>query len=204
MNNLTFGDEKFGYYETIAGGAGAGPSWHGKSGVHTHMTNTRITDPEVFERNQKSQYRSREYTFKDGVIDKVQGYEPNALKILEEQYDYKSDDFIHHKLPKNYDYNFGSKYYPDIPTPCRGDLKEGWIEVKSIYTFKTAMDENLKLIQKGKAVILAGFHFEIWIFKRNKDLEPYKITSSNGIEEFEKECVIYYHNMFGLSQLPGI
>ena len=49
MNNLTFGDGQFGYYETIAGGAGAGPSWDGKSGVHTHMTNTRITDPEVLE-----------------------------------------------------------------------------------------------------------------------------------------------------------
>lgn len=49
MNNLTFGDGSFGYYETIAGGAGAGPTWHGKSAVHTHMTNTRITDPEVLE-----------------------------------------------------------------------------------------------------------------------------------------------------------
>lgn len=50
MNNLTFGDESFGYYETIAGGAGAGPSWDGRSGVHTHMTNTRITDPEILEK----------------------------------------------------------------------------------------------------------------------------------------------------------
>ncbi|KAG9926406.1 hydantoinase B/oxoprolinase, partial [Aureobasidium melanogenum] len=59
-NNLTFGtggkDENgnhvngFGYYETIAGGSGAGPTWQGQSGVHTHMTNTRITDPEVFEK----------------------------------------------------------------------------------------------------------------------------------------------------------
>jgi 5-oxoprolinase (ATP-hydrolysing) len=49
MNNLTFGDEKMGYYETIAGGAGAGPNWHGRSGIHTHMTNTRITDPEILE-----------------------------------------------------------------------------------------------------------------------------------------------------------
>lgn len=47
MNNITFGDENVGYYETVAGGAGAGPTWHGRSGVHTHMTNTRITDPEV-------------------------------------------------------------------------------------------------------------------------------------------------------------
>jgi 5-oxoprolinase (ATP-hydrolysing) len=64
-NNLTFGfggtsfeegsserkqTQGFGYYETIAGGSGAGPTWNGTSGVHTHMTNTRITDSEVFER----------------------------------------------------------------------------------------------------------------------------------------------------------
>ena len=49
MNNLAFGDERFGYYETIGGGAGAGPGFAGASGVHVHMTNTRITDPEVLE-----------------------------------------------------------------------------------------------------------------------------------------------------------
>ncbi len=50
MNNLTFGNSRFAYYETIGGGAGAGPFWHGQSGVHTHMTNTRITDPEILEK----------------------------------------------------------------------------------------------------------------------------------------------------------
>uniref|UniRef100_T1GIZ0 Hydantoinase B/oxoprolinase domain-containing protein n=1 Tax=Megaselia scalaris TaxID=36166 RepID=T1GIZ0_MEGSC len=49
MNNITFGDETWGYYETVAGGSGAGPNFHGTSGVHTHMTNTRITDPEILE-----------------------------------------------------------------------------------------------------------------------------------------------------------
>ncbi|HEU4429016.1 MAG TPA: hydantoinase B/oxoprolinase family protein, partial [Myxococcota bacterium] len=49
MNNLTFGDERFGYYETLGGGAGATPGAPGASAVHTHMTNTRITDPEVLE-----------------------------------------------------------------------------------------------------------------------------------------------------------
>uniref|UniRef100_A0AC34GWY0 5-oxoprolinase n=1 Tax=Panagrolaimus sp. ES5 TaxID=591445 RepID=A0AC34GWY0_9BILA len=49
MNNITFGDETMGYYETVAGGAGAGPGYNGRSGVHTHMTNTRITDPEILE-----------------------------------------------------------------------------------------------------------------------------------------------------------
>lgn len=47
MNNLTFGCAEFGYYETIGGGSGAGPNFHGKSGVQVHMTNTRITDVEV-------------------------------------------------------------------------------------------------------------------------------------------------------------
>jgi 5-oxoprolinase (ATP-hydrolysing) len=49
MNNLALGNETFGYYETIAGGAGASAERDGASGVHTHMTNTRITDPEVLE-----------------------------------------------------------------------------------------------------------------------------------------------------------
>lgn len=50
MNNISFGNESIGYYETVAGGAGAGPGWKGRSGVHSHMTNTRITDPEILEK----------------------------------------------------------------------------------------------------------------------------------------------------------
>nr|WP_275106715.1 hydantoinase B/oxoprolinase family protein [Oceanipulchritudo coccoides] len=49
MNNLLFGNEQFGYYETIGGGAGAGECFDGASGVHVHMTNTAITDPEILE-----------------------------------------------------------------------------------------------------------------------------------------------------------
>ncbi|EFN85192.1 5-oxoprolinase [Harpegnathos saltator] len=49
MNNVTLGTEEWGYYETVAGGSGAGPTWDGRSGVHTHMTNTRITDLEILE-----------------------------------------------------------------------------------------------------------------------------------------------------------
>jgi len=50
MNNLTFGDDTFGYYETICGGSGATPDADGTDAVHTHMTNTRLTDAEVIER----------------------------------------------------------------------------------------------------------------------------------------------------------
>ena len=49
MNNLTFGNERHQYYETICGGAGAGPDYDGADAVHTHMTNTRLTDPEILE-----------------------------------------------------------------------------------------------------------------------------------------------------------
>ena len=74
-NNLTFGfggnkasdgnsTKGFGYYETIAGGSGAGPTWNGSSGVHTHMTNTRITDTEVFER--RYPVLLREFSIRNG------------------------------------------------------------------------------------------------------------------------------------------
>jgi 5-oxoprolinase (ATP-hydrolysing) len=49
MNNVIFGNEKFGYYETISGGMGATTHSHGASGWHSHMTNTRMTDVEIFE-----------------------------------------------------------------------------------------------------------------------------------------------------------
>lgn len=49
MNNVLFGNERLAYYETIGGGAGAGPGFDGASGIHTHMTNTAITDPEILE-----------------------------------------------------------------------------------------------------------------------------------------------------------
>ena len=49
MNNFTFGNERYQYYETICGGSGAGPAFDGTDAVHTHMTNSRLTDPEVLE-----------------------------------------------------------------------------------------------------------------------------------------------------------
>jgi len=49
MNNLTFGNDRYQYYETLCGGAGAGTDFDGTDAVHTHMTNSRLTDPEVLE-----------------------------------------------------------------------------------------------------------------------------------------------------------
>nr|WP_275592469.1 hydantoinase B/oxoprolinase family protein [Aquamicrobium sp. NLF2-7] len=49
MNNLTFGNETYQYYETICSGSPAGPGFHGTAAVHVHMTNSRLTDPEILE-----------------------------------------------------------------------------------------------------------------------------------------------------------
>ncbi len=64
MNNLLFGDASFGYYETICGGTGATPQARGADAVHTHMTNTRLTDPEVLER--RYPVRVQEFSIRRG------------------------------------------------------------------------------------------------------------------------------------------
>jgi 5-oxoprolinase (ATP-hydrolysing) len=64
MNNLTFGDGTFGYYETICGGAGATPTARGADAVHTHMTNTRLTDPEILE--QRYPVRLQQFSIRGG------------------------------------------------------------------------------------------------------------------------------------------
>jgi 5-oxoprolinase (ATP-hydrolysing) len=95
MNNLTFGTEDFGYYETIAGGAGATPAGPGASGVHTHMTNTRITDPEVLEA--RFPVRLRVFSLRpgsggpgrhrggDGVVREFEVRAPMRVSILSER-----------------------------------------------------------------------------------------------------------------------
>jgi 5-oxoprolinase (ATP-hydrolysing) len=92
MNNLTFGDQKLQYYETIAGGAGATEVSSGASGVQTHMTNSRITDPEILERRfpvllTHYGYRSGsggngKCRGGDGLIREIQFLEPMTVNIL--------------------------------------------------------------------------------------------------------------------------
>jgi len=85
----------FGYYETIAGGSGAGPTWSGTSGVHTHMTNTRITDAEVFERRYPVILREfglrlgsggdGQHKGGDGVVRDIEFRIPVSVSILSER-----------------------------------------------------------------------------------------------------------------------
>ena len=64
MNNVVIGSERFGYYETVCGGCGAGPGFAGADAVHSHMTNTRITDVEVLE--QRYPLRVRAFSLRRG------------------------------------------------------------------------------------------------------------------------------------------
>ncbi|MHC4065862.1 MAG: hydantoinase B/oxoprolinase family protein [Planctomycetota bacterium] len=92
MNNLAFGSDRLGYYETIGGGAGAGPDFDGTSAVHTHMTNTRLTDPEVLE--DRYPVRLRRFAIRresggpgrhrggDGIVREIEFLKPLDVSLL--------------------------------------------------------------------------------------------------------------------------
>ena len=95
MNNLLFGDASFGYYETICGGAGGTNEADGADAVHTHMTNTRLTDPEVLER--RYPVRVVEFSIRrgsggaghkhggDGVVRRLEFLRPLEVSILSQR-----------------------------------------------------------------------------------------------------------------------
>ncbi len=92
MNNLIFGNARFGYYETVAGGCGAGPDFAGASAVHSHMTNTRITDPEILEHRypvrlerfavRRGSGGQGSWRGGDGVVRELTFLEPVTLSLL--------------------------------------------------------------------------------------------------------------------------
>jgi 5-oxoprolinase (ATP-hydrolysing) len=92
MNNLTFGNARYQYYETICGGAGAGRGFHGASAIHTHMTNSRMTDPEILELRYPviaSEFRIRtgsggkgRWNGGDGVVRRITFREGMTVAIL--------------------------------------------------------------------------------------------------------------------------
>jgi 5-oxoprolinase (ATP-hydrolysing) len=95
MNNLTFGNATFGYYETICGGSGATPEADGADAVHTHMTNTRLTDAEIIERRypvRLHEFRIREgsggrglHRGGDGIVRRIEFLAPLSLSILSQR-----------------------------------------------------------------------------------------------------------------------
>ncbi|TVQ05400.1 MAG: 5-oxoprolinase [Leptolyngbya sp. DLM2.Bin27] len=92
MNNFTFGNEHHQYYETICGGSGAGPGFPGTDAVHTHMTNSRLTDPEVLEWRfpvllrefaiRQGSGGAGEFSGGNGIVRRVEFREPMTAAIL--------------------------------------------------------------------------------------------------------------------------
>ncbi|NNM29993.1 MAG: 5-oxoprolinase [Akkermansiaceae bacterium] len=92
MNNFLFGTERFGFYETLGGGSGAGPGWDGMSGTHVHMSNTAVTDPEILE--WRYPVRVREFSLRrgsggagkwrggDGLRREIEFLEPMTVSFL--------------------------------------------------------------------------------------------------------------------------
>ena len=119
MNNLTFGNQDYQYYETICGGAGAGNGFNGASAVHTHMTNSRLTDPEVLEwrfpvilESFAIRQHSRgqgQWQGGDGVTRRMRFLEPMTVALLAN----------HHRIPP-FGLNGGSDAQPG----------KAWIESK--------------------------------------------------------------------------
>lgn len=117
MNNVLFGNETFGYYETIAGGTGAGEGFHGADAIHQHMTNTRATDPEILEHRYPVRLDRYEINKNSGGVGKWSGgngltrtltfLEPVSLSVLTQ-----------HRVTKPYGLKGG------LP----GNCGEQWIE----------------------------------------------------------------------------
>jgi 5-oxoprolinase (ATP-hydrolysing) len=92
MNNFTFGNDRYQYYETVCGGSGAGPDFDGCDAVHTHMTNSRLTDPEVLEWRfpvlleafaiRRSSGGRGRHRGGDGAVRRVRFLEPMTAAIL--------------------------------------------------------------------------------------------------------------------------
>lgn len=126
MNNFTFGNSRFGYYETICGGSGASSKANGASAVHTHMTNTRLTDVEVLEHNCPArvdlfQIRTNSggrglYRGGDGIIRQITALETLNASLLTQR-----------RMYRPYGMNGGEPGLPGMNTLITGDGE--WTEL---------------------------------------------------------------------------
>lgn len=117
MNNVLFGNNSFGYYETVAGGTGAGDGFHGADAVHQHMTNTRATDPEILEHRypvrldryaiRKQSGGNGKWNGGNGLIRELTFLEPVSLSVLSQ-----------HRVVKPYGLNGGKP----------GNTGQHWVE----------------------------------------------------------------------------
>jgi 5-oxoprolinase (ATP-hydrolysing) len=126
MNNVLFGDPTRAYYETVGGGAGAGPGFPGASAVQVHMTNTRITDTEVLEHRYPVRVRRFELRHGsggegrwhggDGVIREIEFLAPLSLSVLGQ-----------HRVERPYGMKGGAPGAPGRQRLIRADGSEQWL-----------------------------------------------------------------------------
>ena len=127
-----------------------------------------MQNEKIFEKAMKNRFKRKPYTFKSGETIECQGYEPWALKDLEDNYNYTYEDYMNEPdVQFWYDTNDGKKHRyhkgGDIPL-----LKENkLIEVKSPYTFYKNFYVNLL---KSQCVLEKGYDFEFWVYDNKKEL----------------------------------
>ena len=147
MNNLLFGNDSFGYYETIAGGAGAGAGFAGAAGVQTHMTNTRITDPEVLERRypvrllrfclRPGSGGAGEYPGGDGIVRELEFLEEVEVSILSQR-----------RSRGPYGLEGGAAGKPGRNSLLRAG-SEDWEELPAVTTFSSGPGDRLRIETPG-------------------------------------------------------
>lgn len=123
MNNVLFGNSRFGYYETVGGGTGAGPDFDGADAVHHHMTNTRGTDPEILEHHypvrlecyavRKNSGGKGKHKGGDGIVRELKFLEPVNLTVLTQ-----------HRMEGPYGQNGGEAGKPGLQRVIRKSGKE--------------------------------------------------------------------------------
>ncbi|MBP0031918.1 MAG: hydantoinase B/oxoprolinase family protein [Roseofilum sp. Belize BBD 4] len=160
MNNFTFGNPDYQYYETICGGSGAGPTFHGTDAVHTHMTNSRLTDPEVLEH--RFPVRLEEFAIRpqsggkgqfcggNGIVRRIQFLEPMTAGILSN----------HRKIPP-----FG------LAGGEPGAVGRNWIERKNGYTEELDSTATVEL-DTGEKITIETPGGGGWGVIKNHDLTP--------------------------------
>ncbi|GAB3558224.1 hydantoinase B/oxoprolinase family protein [Spirosoma fluminis] len=151
MNNFLFGKsgatpDAFGYYETIGGGAGATDGADGRSAVHQHMTNTKLTDPEELERRYPVRLRqfsirtnsggAGQWTGGDGIIREIEFLEPVQATLLSQ-----------HRIVSPYGLNGGEAGKPGRQTLIYGDGQEE--ELSGIFTRAMQAGERIRIETPG-------------------------------------------------------
>ena len=147
MNNLLFGNQSFGYYETIAGGAGAGEGFPGAAGVHTHMTNTRITDPEVLERRYPVRLRRFSLRAGSGGAGSFPGGD-GVIRELEFLDEVEVSNLSQRRARGPYGAAGGAPGQPGRNLLLRPGAKE-WEELPAVTTFSARAGDRLRIETPG-------------------------------------------------------